>query len=596
MSGSEFDNIFDDLMDGDEEFDAIYQGLQGQLPDALIRLYGDNGAVVPDDASDFPCPDEIIESLLSQAKEEDHLSVVEKNSENEWCYGLRIDQISATLILLLPGCSVNLLQEPNGRDLLQGVVDLALLRQEQQLMVIENDQIFRQISVLKQKHSALVEDNFRQYRLIQEKEKDYARTLESEIDRQTAELRKTNARLEEASRLQNEFLANMSHELRTPMNAIIGFSDLLVEADLDQDAAEYAKTIKDAGVGLLVLINDILDLAKIEAGRVELDNEIFDLRGMVNGVAELFIIPAREKELTFTVDIASELPTVFVGDSNRLRQILINLVGNSMKFTGKGEVAIVVELQSISKTQAQVVFTVRDTGIGIPIPRQKAIFDKFTQADGSTTRKYGGTGLGLAICHQLVQLMGGAIEVQSVEGKGSSFIFNLPMKIHQREEASVTSSVRKRETAGKKAVCHVLRVLLVEDNPVNQKLAGIIIKKQGCELDVAGDGLEALAKLKLNCYDLVLMDVQMPNMDGLEATRTIRSIEASPEERLQYVALTENTQPLSIIGLTAHARKEDEQTCYGAGMNGFLTKPIIRARLEEVLAAEARKCTLAEGQ
>ena len=588
MPEPDFDNVFSDLMDGDEELNAFYQVLHAKLPKAFIQLHGDNGVVLPTE-QECPCSAEWVEFLLTRISDSGEEMIAEKGKNGEWCYGIRIDEVNSVLLISLPGRMENMIDEPHGRNLLRGVIDLALLQQEQQLLVIENEQIFRQIDVLNQKHAALVEDNFRQYRLIQEKEKEYARTLESEIDHQTAELRKTNARLEEASRLQSEFLANMSHELRTPMNAIIGFSDLLLETELNKEADDYAKTINSAGLSLLVLIDDILDLAKIEAGRVELDNAPFDMREMVDGVAGLFRIPAREKNLVFSVDIASELPAQLVGDTNRLRQILINLVGNAMKFTEVGEVKIVVGLKSLQRDRAKVDFTVRDSGIGIPKARQKAVFDKFTQADGSTTRIYGGTGLGLAICHHLVQLMGGDIKVQSVEGEGSSFIFSLPMQVCEQDVPSVTRSRKKADAPQVESASGPMRVLLVEDNIVNQRLASIIIKKQGCEVVVAGDGLEALAQLEKNTFDLVLMDVQMPNMDGLAATRKIREIEASAAKREKYVGLSDLPGPLSIIGLTAHARKEDEQTCYRAGMNGFLSKPIIRARLEAVLAAEAEK-------
>jgi len=593
MTGVEFENVFDDLLDGDEELKAFYQVLREQVPQAFIQLHGDNGVVLPE-VVDQPCSSEGVAQLLEKTHAAGGKPVAEQGQDGEWCYGLRVDKVSAVLLFSLPGRTGNLLAESHGRELLQGVIDYALLQQEQQLLQIENEQIYRQIGVLKQKHTALIEDNFRQYRLIQDKEKEYARTLESEIARQTAELRNTNARLEEASRLQSEFLANMSHELRTPMNAIIGFSDLLLELKLDKESREYAQTIKNAGMNLLVLINDILDLAKIEAGRIELDNSPFDLRETVDNVANLFRIPAREKKLTFVVEIAPELPALLYGDNNRLRQILINLVGNAMKFTAAGEVAITIGLQDLTSERAQVVFTVRDSGIGIPPERQQAIFDKFTQADGSTTRKYGGTGLGLAICHQLVQLMGGSISVKSVEGQGSSFYFTLPLKVARPETVVVARPEQGRDAENIPAEAQparsALRVLLVEDNPVNQRLASIIIKKQGCELAVAGDGIEALVQLEKHVFDLVLMDVQMPNMDGLEATRRIRKIEASAGTRAQYACLRNRTKPLSIIGLTAHARKEDEQSCYGAGMNGFLTKPIIRARLEAVLVEEADGC------
>ncbi len=590
MIPTDFDNVFADLVDGVEDLRGLLQTLRRRLPHAWLELHGDDGVVVTEPAGGSPLAAEAatIAGLLEQALAGNEL-VAAQGRGGEWFYAVPLAKAEAVLVAALPGRQGNLLVEPHGRDLLLSAVDYALLDQEQQLLVIENQQVYRQINVHKQQYSALIEDNFRQYRLIQEKEKEYARKLESEIARQTAELRSTNARLEKASRLQNEFLANMSHELRTPMNAIIGFSELLSETDLDPDQSEYAKTIKEAAGNLLVLINDILDLAKIEAGKVELDSEPFALRELVEGVASLFRLPAAAKKVAFMVEIEEGLPALLVGDGNRLRQILINLVGNAMKFTDRGRVAIIVQAGRCCGEQVEVIFSVRDTGIGIAADRQQAIFDKFTQADGSTTRKYGGTGLGLAICSQLVKLMGGDIRVESVEGEGSSFIFSIPMASRRPLPLAPAAEAASVEADAPVGGVGALRILLVEDNPVNQRLASIIVSKQGCELAVASDGLEALAQLRAHPFDLVLMDVQMPNMDGLEATRKIREIEASPAGRAEYAGLRDRQRPLVIVGLTAHARKEDEQACYGVGMNGFLSKPIVKDRLVAFLREEAER-------
>jgi CheY-like chemotaxis protein len=268
-----------------------------------------------------------------------------------------------------------------------------------------------------------------------------------------------------------------------------------------------------------------------------------------------------------------------MGDSNRLRQILINLAGNAMKFTEQGGIDIEVAYEAEAAGRIVSRFSVRDSGIGIPANRVEAIFEKFTQADGSTTRKYGGTGLGLAICLQLVEFMGGHLAVASEVGKGSTFSFVISLE----EAPEETSSGQEHQEAVGAQGASGGRILLVEDNAVNQRLAGILITRQGYEVEVASDGAEALEHLRHQVFDLVLMDVQMPNMDGMEATRRIREIEADPVLRQGYVGLRTLTRPLGIVGLTAHARKEDEAACYQAGMNGFLTKPIVKAKLVMIL-------------
>lgn len=581
MSDPNFDVIFDDLVEGDERQQAFVQALARLLPGGGLRLLLPGGSVFAG-GKPFSVAADQEKKIIQQARERKEL-VGENAGHDAWLYALELEEPEGVLLCMLPG-AIDYGEVPLGAVFLRNTVQLALQQQEHEELAAEKEQFVRQINILKQQHGKLIEDNYRQYRLNQEKDKEHSRKLESEIAHQTAELREANARLEEISRHKSDFLANMSHELRTPMNAIIGFTELLAETALDGEQTEYAQTIRLSATSLLSLINDILDLAKIEAGKLDLEVLAFDLPEVMKNVAAMFKIPAKEKGVQVAYAIDARIPSRVVGDNNRLRQILVNLTGNAMKFTEQGRIDILVDHVKDTENGVLARFSVRDTGIGIAESRRQAIFEKFTQADGSTTRKYGGTGLGLAICQQLVSLMDGEISVESEVGKGSTFMFTMPLPVPREGAAAVPEAHGGVLMKGGKALVDA-RILLVEDNAVNQKLASIIIAKQGYALDVAADGVEALERIKNQEFDLVLMDVQMPNMDGLAATRKIREIEAVPEQRKEYVSLRERTAPLQIIGLTAHARKEDEKACYAAGMNGFLTKPIVKDKLVTTIAA-----------
>ncbi|HIJ79713.1 MAG: ATP-binding protein [Desulfobulbaceae bacterium] len=568
-----FDSIFDDLIDGDDSLYSFMEIIRPLMADCSIFLQSDSGNELLSEPSFVPPVDK--DELIAEARRTDSL-VSTVLTGGEFCYVMLIGKLNIVLLVVF---SKDFAGEKGRTLFFRNTLSLALIKQEHAALVADKEQALKEINVFKQQHGKLIEDNYRQYNLNQEREKEYARKLESEIAKQTAELREANVRLEEISRLKSDFLANMSHELRTPMNAIIGFSELLAETKLDAEQADYTRTIVSSAGSLLSLINDILDLAKIEAGKMELENVICDLPEVVHNVTAMFKIPARDKNVEITCEIDDRIPRKIIGDGNRLRQVLINLAGNSMKFTEKGRIDIKLDYEMRVGRQIMVRFSVQDTGIGIPADRVEAIFDKFTQADGSTTRKFGGTGLGLAICQQLVGLMGGTLKVASEYGKGSTFYFVLPF-----EEASETMAAPAPEQAPEHVPAESGRILLVDDNAVNQRLASIIIAKLGYEVEVAGDGLEALELLKIHDFDLVLMDIQMPNMDGMTATRKVREIEADPQLRRQYQSLNSSQDPLPVLGLTAHVRKEDEEACYAAGMNGFLTKPIIKKKLAEILA------------
>lgn len=371
--------------------------------------------------------------------------------------------------------------------------------------------------------------------------------------------------LQTALDVKTRFLATISHEIRTPMNGIIGMLDLLNKNNQDEKNKRYIALAKESADTLLSLVNDILDFSKIEAGKLNLESHPFDIDYLMHAIYENYKYQIREKDIELILDMP-EIDNIWVsGDSIRLKQVVGNLLSNAIKFTQTGSVTLKVEIENNSK----LVICVKDTGIGIEQESIKTLFNDFTQADSSTTRRFGGTGLGLAIVHQIVELMGGRIQVNSEVNKGSEFKVEVPVSFAKKKAI-------KSKKSGELTASHVGSILLVEDNPINQEVAKELLSDFGLEVTIADNGQEAIIKLQEQAFDMVFMDCQMPIMDGYKATQSIRKGEADTKELVNH--------NIPIVAMTANAIEGDKEKCFACGMNEYLSKPIDAAQLSKILS------------